>query len=142
MPVSNGKSRVLIVDDEEAICKLISHLLEQEGFVPLVALDGKTALQRLRTASPDMLIVDLKLPDLDGLEILRQAKALDEDLPVVILTAYAKVHGAVEAMRTAAFDYLAKPYDHHELVRGPPRFGRTAIQTQAQATGLPDQCQP
>ncbi|MGA2658531.1 MAG: sigma-54 dependent transcriptional regulator [Verrucomicrobiota bacterium] len=115
--MTNGKSQVLVVDDEQAICQLISSLLEQEGFVPLVALDGKTALQRLRTASPDMLIVDLKLPDLDGLEILRQAKALDEDLPVVILTAYAKVHGAVEAMRTAAFDYLAKPYDHHELVR-------------------------
>ena len=86
MTTSKEKSQVLIVDDEEAICKLISHLLEQEGFAPLVALDGKTALQQVRTASPDMMIVDLKLPDLDGLEILRQAKALDEDLPVVILT--------------------------------------------------------
>jgi len=117
MSTTNGKRRVLIVDDEEAICRLLSRLLEQEGFVPLVALDGKTALQQLRTASPDTMIVDLKLPDMDGLEILRQAKALDEDLPVVILTAHAKVHGAVEAMRADAFDYLAKPYDHHELVR-------------------------
>jgi len=116
MLVTEGKSQVLIVDDEQAICQLISRLLEQEGFVPLVALDGKTALQQLRSASPDMLIVDLKLPDLDGLEILRQAKALDEDLPVVILTAYAKVGGAVEAMQAAAFDYLAKPYDHQKLV--------------------------
>ena len=115
--MTKGKSQVLIVDDEQAICQLISHLLEQEGLIPLVALDGKTALQQLRAASPDMLIVDLKLPDLDGLEILRQAKALDEDLPVVILTAHAKVPGAVEAMRAAAFDYLAKPYDHQELVR-------------------------
>ncbi len=115
--MTRRKSHVLIVDDEEAICKLISHLLEQEGFVPLVAQDGKTALQQLRTASPDTMIVDLRLPDLDGLEILRQAKALDEDLPVVILTAHAEVHGAVEAMRAAAFDYLAKPYDHQELVR-------------------------
>jgi two-component system nitrogen regulation response regulator GlnG len=115
--MTNGKSQVLIVDDEEAICKLISRLLEQEGFVPLVALNGKTALQQLRIASPDTMIVDLKLPDLDGLEILRQAKALDADLPVVILTGHPKVHGAVEAMRAAAFDYLAKPYDHQELVR-------------------------
>ena len=115
--MTKRKSQVLIVDDEPAICQLISHLLEQEGLIPLVALDGKTALQQLRAASPDMLIVDLKLPDLDGLEILRQAKALDEDLPVVILTAHAKVPGAVEAMRAAAFDYLAKPYDHEDLVR-------------------------
>jgi len=117
MPMTNGKSKVLIVDDEEEICQLISHLMEQEGLVPLVAQDGKTALQRLRTASPDTIILDLVLPDLDGLEILRQAKALDEDLPVVILTAHAKVPGAVEAMRAAAFDYLAKPYDHEELLR-------------------------
>jgi DNA-binding NtrC family response regulator len=116
MPMTKEKSQVLIVDDEDEICQLISHLMEREGFVPLVALDGKTALQQLRSASPDMMIVDLQLPDLDGLEILRQAKALDEDLPVVILTAHAKVHGAVEAMRAAAFDYLAKPYDHQELV--------------------------
>jgi DNA-binding response OmpR family regulator len=99
MPMTNGKSKVLIVDDEEEICVLVSHLLEQEGFMPLVAQDGKTALQQLRTASPDTMIVDLMLPDLNGLEILRQAKELDEDLPVVILTAHAKVNGAVEAMR-------------------------------------------
>ena len=117
MSINNGKSRVLIVDDEEDLCKLVSFLLEQEGFVPLLARDGKSALQQLRTASPDLMIVGLKLPDFDGLEILRQAKALDADLPVVILTAHAEIHGAVEAMRAAAFDYLAKPYDHQELVR-------------------------
>jgi two-component system nitrogen regulation response regulator GlnG len=116
-PLNDGKCKVLIVDDEEAIRDLISDLLKREGLVPLVAMDGKTALQQLRAELPDAMIVDLKLPDSDGLEILRQAKALDEDLPVVILTAHAKIHGAVEAMRAAAFDYLAKPYDHQELVR-------------------------
>jgi two-component system nitrogen regulation response regulator GlnG len=117
MSATSEKSRVLIVDDEEDICKLISHLLELEGFEALIALDGKSALQQLRTAPPETMILDFKLPDLDGLEILRQAKALDKDLPVIILTAHAKVHGAVEAMRADAFDYLAKPYDHLELLR-------------------------
>jgi two-component system nitrogen regulation response regulator GlnG len=116
MSTTNGKSRVLIADDEPGICDLISRLLEKEGLVPLVAQDGKTALQQLRAASPDVMIVNLKLPDFDGLEILRQARALDEDLPVVILTAHAEVHGAVEAMRADAFDYLATPYDHQELL--------------------------
>ena len=143
MPVTREKSQVLIVDDEEAICSLISHLMVQEGLVPLVARDGKTALQQLRTASPDTMIVDLKLPDLDGLEILRQAKELDEDLPVVILTAHAKIHSAVEAMRAAAFDYLAKPYDHEELLRsGPPRFGASATKSQVQRSSAPSQRQP
>jgi len=105
------------VDDERAICELIAHLLEEEGFVPLVAMDGKSALQKLRAERPAALIVDLKLPDMDGMEILRQAKALDEDLPVVILTAHAGVRGAVEAMRAAAFDYVAKPYDNQELIQ-------------------------
>ena len=141
--MTKRKSRVLIVDDEEAICKLISHLLEQEGFVPLVAQDGKTALQQLRTASPDTMIVDLKLPDLDGLEILRQAKALDEDLPVVILTAHAEVHGAVEAMRATAFDYLAKPYDHQELVRVVRRaLAQRQLSLKIKQLGPPDQRQP
>ena len=108
-----------------------------------MAADGKTALQRLRTSSPDMLIVDLKLPDLDGLEVLRQAKAWDEDLPVVILTANAKLHGAVEAMRAAAFDYLAKPYDHQKLVQVVRRaLAETAIQPGPQTTRRSDQRQP
>ena len=117
MRLNNRKSRVLVVDDEPDICELISHLLEHEGIIPLTAHDGRTALQQLRTASPDVMILDLKLPDLDGLEVLRQAKSLDEDLPVVILTAHAGVRGAVEAMRASAYEYLAKPYDHQELIR-------------------------
>jgi two-component system nitrogen regulation response regulator GlnG len=117
MRLNNRKSRVLVVDDEQVICELISHLLEHEGIIPLTANDGRTALQQLRTAPIDVLIVDLQLPDMDGLEVLRQAKSLDEDLPVVILTAHAGVHGAVEAMRANACEYLAKPYDHQELVR-------------------------
>jgi two-component system nitrogen regulation response regulator GlnG len=117
MALSSGKNRVLIANDEEAMCKRISHLLEQEGFEPLVALDGKTALQHLRTASPDTMIVDMELPDFDGLELLRQAKALDEELPVVIMTPHAKIHRAVEAMGAAAFDYLPKPCEREDLVR-------------------------
>jgi len=112
-----GGDRVLIVDDERSICELIAALLEREGFVPLVAMDGKSALQKLRAEQPAALIVDLKLPDMDGLEILRQAKALDEDLPVVILTAHAGIAGAVEAMRATAFDYVAKPYDNQKLLQ-------------------------
>jgi two-component system nitrogen regulation response regulator GlnG len=117
MRLNKRKSRVLVVDDEPDICELISHLLEHEGIIPLTAHDGRTALQQLRTASPDVMILDLKLPDLDGMEVLRQAKSLDEDLPVVILTAHAGVRGAVEAMRASAYEYLAKPYDHQELIR-------------------------
>ncbi len=112
-----SKSRVLIVDDDRAICELISHLLKREGLFPMVAANGKDALEQLRATAPDLLIVDLNLPDLSAMEILRQAKAWDEDLAVVMMTGQAEIHGAVEAMRANAFDFLAKPYDHEEMVQ-------------------------
>jgi len=115
--LSIGKSRGLIVDDERDIRDLVSRLLEDEGITPLTAHDGKSALQQLRSAAPDVLIVDMHLPDLDGMELLRQAKLWDADLPVVILTAHAGVRGAVEAMRAEAYEYLEKPYDNRELIR-------------------------
>lgn len=116
MPPPNAQRRVLIVDDEIDIRELVSRLLEEEGITPLTARDGKSALQQLRSALPDVLIVDIRLPDLNGMEVMRQAKLLDEDLPVVVLTAHAEVRGAVDAMRANAYEYLAKPYDHRELV--------------------------
>ena len=115
-PMTNGKKRILIVDDEPLICENLACLAQREGIVPVVAYDGESALKKIRLESPDVLMVDFKLPDMDGMEVLRRAKALDEDLPVVIITAYAEVHGAVEAMRAAAHDYLAKPFEHHEVI--------------------------
>ncbi len=115
--MNNESSRILVVDDEPEICEVISCILRKEGFVPLVAHDGKTALQKVRTDSPEVAVIDLVLPDLDGLELLRRVKALDEDLPVVIITGHAGIPGAVEAMRAAAHDYLAKPFQNDELLR-------------------------
>jgi len=113
----NRPPHVLIVDDERDICELVSHLLEQGGIVPHVATNGQTALELLRRVSPDLLILDLKLPDFDGMEILRQAREMDEDLPVVILTAMGGVRNAVEAIKAHAYEFMSKPYDHQELLR-------------------------
>jgi DNA-binding NtrC family response regulator len=116
-PPTLEKGRCLIVDDELDIRDLVSSLLEHDGFMALTADDGQSALQQLRTAAPDVLIIDMHLPDFDGMEILRQARLLDADLPVVVLTAHAEVRGAVQAMRANAYEYLAKPYDNLELLR-------------------------
>jgi two-component system nitrogen regulation response regulator GlnG len=109
--------RILFVDDEQDFCAVTAQILQTEGFVPLLAYDGKTALQQLRHQSPEVAVVDMTLPDLNGLELLRQMKALDEDLPVVIMTGQAAIAGAVEAMRATANDYLSKPFHDHELIR-------------------------
>jgi len=99
--------RILLVDDEPEVCRVMARILEKEGFATEVAHDGKTALQKVRTDCPEVLITDVNMPDMDGWEVLRQAKALNPDLPVVIVTGSAGISQAVAAMRASANDYLA-----------------------------------
>ncbi|MEW6349334.1 MAG: sigma-54 dependent transcriptional regulator [Thermodesulfobacteriota bacterium] len=103
--------RVLIVDDERDICELLFRVLEKEGFVPSLAHDAETALEMIRLGIPELVISDVKMPEMDGIELLRRAKKLDPDLPVLMITAWGAIDGAVEAMKIGAFDYLAKPLD-------------------------------
>jgi two-component system nitrogen regulation response regulator GlnG len=110
-------TRVLLVNAEEEFCRATACALQEEGFIPMLAHDAKMALHSVRTASPAVVVADMSLPDLDGLELLRRVKSLDEDLPVVMITGHAEVLKAVEAMRASAHDYLAKPFQDHELIR-------------------------
>ncbi|MCX6601843.1 MAG: sigma-54 dependent transcriptional regulator [bacterium] len=110
-------ARVLIVDDEKDICAILSDLLKREGLKTIVAHDGNTALKIIRSEMPDVLLVDFKIPGMDGMELLKRAKEVDPDLPGIMITAYADVYGAVEAMRAGAHDYMSKPFDHHEVIR-------------------------
>jgi len=110
-------SKILIVDDEQEIRTLLSEYMEHEGLTPLVAHTGETALEKIRSEHPDTLVVDMKLPGIDGMQLLKAAKALDEDLPVILITGFPEIRGAVAAMRAGAHDYLAKPLKHHEVLR-------------------------
>ena len=109
-------SKILIVDHQE-ICAVLSEYMEHEGLTPVVAHTGQAALEKIRSEHPDALIVDLKPPDMDGMQIMKGAKALDEDLPVILVTGYPEIRGAVAAIRAGAHDYLAKPLKHHEVLR-------------------------
>jgi two-component system nitrogen regulation response regulator GlnG len=91
--------------------------MEREGLRTVLADNGDDALAIIRRDTPDVLLVDVKMSSMDGMEVMRRAKELDRDLPVIMITAYAAVHGAVEAMRAGAHDYLAKPFDHNEVIR-------------------------
>jgi DNA-binding NtrC family response regulator len=115
--VSEHNNRVLIVDDEEDICNLLSRLMKKEGLDTFVALEGPTALSLIINEMPDVLLADIKMPGMDGMELLKRAKEMDPDLPVVMITAHADVPGAVQAMKAGAHDYLAKPFEHHEVIR-------------------------
>ena len=109
--------RILIVDDEEYIRASLTRVMKTEGFEVHAAHDGHMTLKMIQEELPEVLLVDFKMPGMDGMELLRRAKELYPDLPVILITAYADVQGAVDAMRAGAHDYLAKPFDHHEVIR-------------------------
>ncbi len=115
--MESSATRVLIVDDDRDISSLLSALMNKEGLTNVVAHDGETALQMVPAARPDMLLVDVKMPGIDGMEVLKRVKETNPHLPVVLITAYAEVPASVAAMRAGAFDYLAKPFEHSEVIR-------------------------
>ncbi|MCI0527288.1 MAG: sigma-54 dependent transcriptional regulator, partial [Nitrospira sp.] len=115
MTTVSGK--VLIVDDEKDTCEILAHLINREGLQAIVSYSGDAAVKMVQSESPDVLLVDFKMPGMDGMEVLQKVRALDEDLPVVLITGFANVRGAVDAIKAGAHDYLAKPFDNREVLR-------------------------
>ncbi len=113
----SGAVRILIVDDDQFICALLSRYMEKEGYRSIVAHNGNDALEIIRREIPDVLIVDYRMPGMLGLEVTENAKKIAPDLPIIVMTAFAEISGAVEAMRKGAYDYLAKPFKREELAR-------------------------
>jgi DNA-binding NtrC family response regulator len=108
--------RVLIVDDEKDFCELLFRILTREGLVPLVAHDGPGALEMISSGVVDAVLLDVRMPGMDGLEVLRRARKLNADLPILMLTAHAGFDGAVLCMKEGASDYLTKPVQHGEII--------------------------
>jgi len=109
-------SRALVVDDEPDMRWLLAQVLQDEGFDVVTAEDGRAALEQISRETPDVVLLDLKMPGLDGLQALERAKAVDPHMPVVIVTAYGDLPSAIQAMRLGAYDYLTKPCDHNEIL--------------------------
>ncbi len=106
---------VMIVDDEEDIVSLMSETLSLWGYNPVCAKDGEEALDRFQETPIDLVITDLKLPKMDGVELLYRIKDIDEEAEVIVFTGYPEVNSAIGAMKNGAFDYLTKPVDLSEL---------------------------
>jgi DNA-binding NtrC family response regulator len=113
--MSNEKIRVLIVDDEEIVRESLGGWLGKDGYTVSIAPDGAAAIDLLRKEPFAIVLADLKMPGIDGLQVLEEAKRLQPDAVVVIMTAYATVDTAVSAMKLGAYDYLVKPFDPEEL---------------------------
>ncbi|HHT9119670.1 MAG TPA: sigma-54-dependent transcriptional regulator [Candidatus Hypogeohydataceae bacterium YC41] len=111
-----GRKKVLIVDDMQDIHWILSKVLEKEGYSPVSASNGKEAIEKIEKAHPEVVLLDIKMPEMDGMDLLKEMKKRQWDIPVIILTAFGEVRNAVEAMRLGAYDYLVKPFDNREVL--------------------------
>src|SRR5437016_7294476 len=108
-------SSILIVEDEPKMRRLLEISLGEEGHVVHTAAEAETGLKCLRKEAIDLVVTDLKLPGMNGLEFLQEAKRLDAGVPIVVMTAYGSVETAVDAMKAGASDYVLKPFTMAEM---------------------------
>ena len=111
------RGRILVVDDEAGVRDLLSLVLSRDGYEVVTAPDGERALAAFRKGGFDLVLQDLKMPGMDGLELLKALKEQDPLVPVMVITAFATWDNAVEAMRLGAYDYLKKPFDNDQVRR-------------------------
>ena len=110
-----SRSTVLIVDDERTLARAIKAFLTESGYEAETAGDAEQALRLLETMRPDVVFTDVRLPGMNGIDLLRKMREFDAAIPVIIMTAHGTIEGAVEAVKLGAFDYLKKPVDLEEL---------------------------
>lgn len=112
-----NRRKILVVDDNVELVDFMRRFLEAKGFQITVALDGKTAIEKANLDIPELVLLDLKLPDIPGEEVLKRVKTIDRDIAVIVITGYGGEQVAVEMMRKGAIDFLSKPIEHEILLK-------------------------
>jgi len=107
--------RILIVDDEQSMCQYLSIMLQKEGYEVVAVQSGIDALREAKAKKFDLVITDIKMRELDGIQVLSGVKAIDPDVPVIIMTAYASQKSAIDAVNKGAFHYLIKHAKNDEI---------------------------
>jgi two-component system response regulator AtoC len=125
--MTTPRSTVLIVDDERNLARAMKAFLGEAGYEAEIAADGEKALHLLQTIRPDVVFTDVRLPGISGIDLLRRIREFDPAIPVIIMTAYGTIEGAVEAVKLGAFDYMKKPVDLEELRLLADRARETAL---------------
>ena len=110
------KPTVLVIDDESGILETLEILLRNEGFAPHMALGGKAGLEKIESLSPDIVLTDVRMPQVGGVEILAAARSHDPDTPVILMTAQATLQSAMQAVNEGAYYYIQKPFRNDELL--------------------------
>ena len=109
------KPVILVIDDEESMRDSCFQILAKDGYLAETAEDGSRGLEKIKETKPDLVLIDLKMPGISGMEVLEKAKEIDPNIITVVITGYATVESAVEAMKKGAYDFLPKPFTPEEL---------------------------
>jgi len=128
-----AQEKILVIDDEPDIGWLFSKILSEDGYKVLVSLNGEEGISKIKKEQPDLVFLDLKLPGMDGMGVLKEIRRFDKDLLVILLTAYETVKTAVEAMKLGAYDYLSKPVSIEKIKTIIRNALRTQVFTKAAA---------
>jgi nitrogen regulation protein NR(I) len=132
-------TKVLVVDDEANLRKVLGAMLRREGYEVTLAQDGEVGLNELKRNGADIVVTDLVMPKIGGMELLKAVHELSPDVPVIIVTAHGTVDSAVEAIKLGAFDYITKPFDQAELAAVIAKAARTHDLTQRSARAGADE---
>ncbi len=108
--------KILVVDDEPDMRWILTNVLKKKGYRTITADDGKKAVQKVIKDDPDIILLDIRMPEMDGIQVLEKVREINPSTPVIIITAFADVKNAVQAMKLGAHDYLIKPFDNSELL--------------------------
>ena len=109
------RKTILLIDDDDSLRRVVEYSLREEGYEVVTAATGTEGLHAFQTRPVDLIVTDVRMPEMDGVELLARLKAMQADLPVVMLTAHGTITSAVEAMKLGAFDYLTKPFERERL---------------------------
>ena len=109
------KAKILVVDDEESMCKFMEIMLKKEGYSVSSSSDAAVALEQIKDENYDLVIADLMMPEMSGIELLSKARSVRPDLDFIMMTAFASVDSAIEALKKGAFDYITKPFKVDEI---------------------------
>lgn len=103
--------KIMIIDDEASICELLTKLYKEAGYETAFSTDPLQAIEMIKNSRPDCVVMDIKMPKMDGIELLSQLKMIDKGLGVIMMTAYGDLETAMESMKLGAYDYVTKPFD-------------------------------
>jgi DNA-binding NtrC family response regulator len=128
------KKKALVIDDEQIVLESVSALLTDEGFEVDVSLDGRQGLDWAIERNYDVVLTDIRMPDIGGMKVLRDVKRINPRLPVIMITGYASIESAVQAMKLGAAEYIEKPFEPEQLLDAVSRA--LGISKEAEEQGL------